>query len=39
LPELAFELDEKGNHRCRLRKASRRVEYSAEELAGNNTSR
>src|ERR1700722_6308844 len=37
LAELAFELDEKGNHRCRLRKVG--AQYNARELAGNNTAR
>ena len=39
LAELAFDLDEEGNHRCRLRKGIARVQYSAQELAGNNTAR
>jgi hypothetical protein len=39
LAELALELDKEGNHRCRLQKASYWVQYSVQELAGNNTSR
>src|SRR5882672_892513 len=39
LAELAFELDKEGNHRCRLRERRIWVQYSAQELAGNNTSR
>src|ERR1035437_4346856 len=39
LAELALDLDKEGNHRCRLRKAPSWVQYSVQELAGNNTSR
>src|ERR1700680_4669993 len=39
LAEPALDLDEEGNHRCRLQKASRRLQYSAQELAGNNMPR
>src|SRR5882724_6799353 len=39
LAELAFELDKEGNHRCRLRERRIWVQYSVQELAGNNTSR
>src|ERR1700704_424776 len=39
LAELAFELDKEWNHRCRLRERRIWVQYSAQELAGNNRSR
>ena len=38
LAELAFDLDEKGHHRCRLREVIE-AQYSVVKLAGNNTPR